>query len=81
MTESTTIVAFDQHAATTVAGVLLPGHRTPAIQTLTSAAEVARPQPVGLSPYHGRAGAHAFLYFSSERTWPREQSHRRAGSP
>ena len=36
MTESTTIVAFDQHAATTVAGVLLPGQRTPAIHSLTS---------------------------------------------
>jgi transposase len=29
-------VAFDQHAATTVAAVLLPGQRTPAFQTLTS---------------------------------------------
>jgi len=36
MTESTTIVAFDQHAATTVAGVLLPGQRTPATHSLTS---------------------------------------------
>ena len=36
MTESTTIIAFDQHAATTVAGVLLPGHRTPAIHPMTS---------------------------------------------
>jgi len=36
MTESTIIVAFDQHAATTVAGVLLPGQRTPAIHSLTS---------------------------------------------
>jgi hypothetical protein len=34
--ESTTIIAFDQHAATTVAGVLLPGHRTPALHSLTS---------------------------------------------
>ena len=34
--KSTTIIAFDQHAATTVAGVLLPGHRTPALHTLTS---------------------------------------------
>ena len=34
--KSTTIVAFDQHAATTVAAVLLPGHRTPALHTLTS---------------------------------------------
>ena len=32
----TTIIAFDQHAATTVAAVLLPGQRTPALQTLTS---------------------------------------------
>src|SRR5437762_4556454 len=31
MTQSTTIIAFDQHAATTVAAVLLPGPRTPAL--------------------------------------------------
>jgi transposase len=37
MGESTTIVAFDQHAATTVAAVLLPGHRTPALHPMTSA--------------------------------------------
>jgi transposase len=36
MMKSTTIIAFDQHAATTVAAVLLPGHRTPALHTLTS---------------------------------------------
>jgi transposase len=34
--KSTTIIAFDQHAATTVAAVLLPGHRTPALHTLAS---------------------------------------------
>src|SRR5215210_1586707 len=34
--QSTTIVAFDQHAATTVAAVLLPGQRTPALHPLTS---------------------------------------------
>lgn len=34
--KSTTIIAFDQHAATTVAAVLLPGHRTPALHQLTS---------------------------------------------
>jgi hypothetical protein len=34
--QSTTIVAFDQHAATTVAAVLLPGQRTPALHTLPS---------------------------------------------
>jgi transposase len=34
--ESTTIIAFDQHAATTVAAVLLPGERTPALHPLTS---------------------------------------------
>jgi transposase len=34
--QSTTIIAFDQHAATTVAAVLLPGHRTPAVQALSS---------------------------------------------
>src|SRR4029450_8832996 len=36
MAKSTTIVSFDQHAATTVAAVLLPGQRTPALHTLTS---------------------------------------------
>ncbi len=36
MMQSTTIIAFDQHAATTVAAVLLPGHRTPALHSLTS---------------------------------------------
>ena len=36
MGESTTIVAFDQHAATTVAAVLLPGQRTPALHPMTS---------------------------------------------
>ena len=36
MAKSTTIVAFDQHAATTVAAVLVGGQGTPALQTLTS---------------------------------------------
>src|SRR5437764_496793 len=36
MTKSTTVLAFDQHAATTVAAVLLPGQRTPALHTLSS---------------------------------------------
>ena len=36
MMQSTTIIAFDQHAATTVAAVLLPGHRTPVLHSLTS---------------------------------------------
>ena len=36
MMKSTTIIAFDQHAATTVAAVLLPAHRTPALHPLTS---------------------------------------------
>jgi len=34
--KSTTIIAFDQHAATTVAAVLLSGHRTPALHSLPS---------------------------------------------
>jgi len=34
--QSTTIIAFDQHAATTVAAVLLPGQRTPALHSLTT---------------------------------------------
>ena len=54
MTKSTTIVAFDQHAATTVAAVLLPGQRTPALHSLTSDSptilrfveRLARPGPV-----------------------------------
>ena len=36
MAQSTIIVAFDHHAATTVAAVLLPGQRTPALHSLTS---------------------------------------------
>jgi len=34
--QSTTIIAFDQHAATTMAAVLLPEHGTPALHPLTS---------------------------------------------
>jgi transposase len=34
MLESTAIIAFDQHAASVVAAVLLPGHRTPSLHTL-----------------------------------------------
>jgi transposase len=34
--KSITIIAFDQHAATTVAAVLLSGQRTPALHSLTS---------------------------------------------
>ena len=34
--QSTTVIAFDQHAATTVAAVLLPQHRTPALHSLSS---------------------------------------------
>lgn len=34
--KSTTIIAFDQHAATTVAAVVLPGQRTSALHTLSS---------------------------------------------
>jgi transposase len=34
--ESTPLIAFDQHAATTVAAVLVPGQRTPALHSLTS---------------------------------------------
>lgn len=36
MAKSTTIIAFDQHAATTVAAVLRGGERTPALYQLTS---------------------------------------------
>jgi transposase len=36
MAKSTTIIAFDQHAATTVAAVVLPGQQRPAIHHLTS---------------------------------------------
>ena len=34
--QSTPLIAFDQHAATTVAAVLLPGQRTPALHSLAS---------------------------------------------
>jgi hypothetical protein len=34
--QSTPLIAFDQHSATTVAAVLLPGQRTPALHTLAS---------------------------------------------
>ena len=34
--QSTPLIAFDQHAATTVAAVLLPGQRTAALHTLSS---------------------------------------------
>jgi len=34
--QSTPLIAFDQHAATTVAAVLLPGQRTPVLHSLTS---------------------------------------------
>ena len=36
MAKSTTIIAFDQHAATTMAAGLVPGQRTPALHPLTS---------------------------------------------
>lgn len=36
MAQSTTIIAFDQHAATTVAAVLVSGQRTPAVHSLSS---------------------------------------------
>jgi transposase len=43
MGKSTTIIAFDQHAATTVAAVLLPNQRTAALHTLTAdAAAIGR---------------------------------------
>ncbi len=34
--QSTPLIAFDQHAATTVAAVLMPGQRTAALHSLTS---------------------------------------------
>jgi hypothetical protein len=36
MFESITIIAFDQHAASVVAAVLLPGQRTPSLHPLAS---------------------------------------------
>jgi transposase len=36
MFESTTVIAFDQHAASVVAAVLLPGQRTPAVHPLNA---------------------------------------------
>ena len=53
--KSTTIIAFDQHAATTVAAVLLPGHRTPALHTLPS--EQFGDSSVHSTPPPGRPGA------------------------
>ena len=52
--KSITIIAFDQHAVTTVAAVLLPGQRTPAVHSLSSdvptivrfVARVGRTHPV-----------------------------------
>ena len=35
MYESIPIIAFDQHAASVTAAVLLPGHRTPALHQLS----------------------------------------------
>jgi len=62
--QSTTIIAFDQHAATTVAAVLLPGHRTPALHSLTSdnatilrfVERVQRPGPVACCYEAGPCG-------------------------
>lgn len=34
--QSTPLIAFDQHAATTVAAVILSGERTPALHSLAS---------------------------------------------
>ena len=36
MLQSTTVIAFDHHAATTVAAVVLPGHRTAVLHSLSS---------------------------------------------
>ena len=63
MTKSTTIIAFDQHAATTVAAVLLPGQRTPALHTLhvgqsddsALRAAAARPGPCSAATKRVRA--------------------------
>lgn len=64
MAKSTTIIAFDQHAATTVAAVLVPGHLTPALHSLTSdsptivrfVARVRRRGPVQCSYEAGPCG-------------------------
>jgi len=50
--QSTTIIAFDQHAATTVAAVLLPSQRTPALHTVSS----DDPAVCGAGARAGRAG-------------------------
>ena len=58
MLQSTTIIAFDQHAATTVAAVVLPNDRTPALYSLTSdSATIVR----FVHGFGGR-GAVAFCY-------------------
>jgi hypothetical protein len=41
--QSTPLIAFDQHAATTVAAVLLPGQRTPALHTLSPDSATSSP--------------------------------------
>src|SRR6202008_611924 len=52
MSKSITIIAFDHHAATTVAAVLLPGQRTPALHPLTSDTATIR-RFVGRLQRHG----------------------------
>ena len=63
--ESIAIVAFDQHAATTVAAVLLPRQRTPVLHTLTSEPQtilrflqrLQRAHPSAAATRPGRAGS------------------------
>jgi transposase len=75
MTKSTTIVACDQHAATTVAAVLLPGHRTPALHPMTSDAtalgrfveRVRRQGPVQCCYEAGPCGFELRRYFNARQ--------------
>jgi transposase len=52
--QSTTVIAFDQHAATTVAAVLLAGHRTPALHSLTSDSPTILRFVQRVQRHHGR---------------------------
>ena len=52
---STPLIAFDQHAATTVAAVLLPGQQTPALHSLTS--DIADSSSIRQTDRASRGGA------------------------
>ena len=55
--QSTPVIAFDQHAGTRVAAVLLPGERTPALHALSSDSATILRFIRRLTGPPGRAGA------------------------